>query len=103
MGTTAHVESFDPISRRLVRLTVSPSRIESIEPDGAMATLVSTPAAGIGTNAGEDFCRHVRLFECADTASAWIAMEPKRFQVDLETVNDVAQNLCSAIWFRDDG
>jgi alkylmercury lyase len=102
VGKTATVDSIDPISRRLVRLVMTPSGVDSVQPSSATATLVDTTMESLKTNVGDNFCSHVRLFHNTDSASQWIADDPRRYQVDMRTLDMVAQQMCTDIWFKKD-
>jgi len=75
LGKTAHVESRCPITSKKVRLTITPERVEWVDPPSAMVSMVlpDTPQLCWETvdeiQAG--FCQHVRLFTSSQAVVQW--------------------------------
>jgi len=92
------IESIDPVRRSLVRLSVSPQRVESTDPLGAVATIaVATPEA-INADVGVAFCSQVRHFESRESAEEFAAERPACQVLTLEELQGAADQLHEAIW-----
>ena len=70
---TVRIESVDPMRRELVRLTVSPGGIESVDPAGAAATLAVATQEAIDRDVGEAWCRQVAHFVSRESAEEFAA------------------------------
>jgi alkylmercury lyase len=68
---TAQVESRCPVSRERIRLTVTPERIEHLEPASAMVSVVIPEETCC--NIRSTFCNHVHFFSSSDAATTWLA------------------------------
>ncbi len=91
------VESTDPVTNDLVRLSVSPVGIESLEPVGAAATMAVASAPDIAANVGAAFCRHVNHFASRDSAEAFAAESDNRSVITAEQLNDLGSLFYRAI------
>ncbi|UCC85030.1 MAG: hypothetical protein JSW46_09000 [Gemmatimonadota bacterium] len=95
---TAKVESVDPVSRRLVRLTISPSGVRSVEPETAVGTLIRTDREGVLGDVGANFCGHVQHFASSESAAEFVARVPGRYVLAMDEYHESARGLYSAIW-----
>jgi len=98
LSQTATIESVDPIGHRLVRLTISPTGIESVEPNNAVGTLVLTNAEQVQKDVRSAFCMHVHHFPDTDSAQEFVNMDPRRYVVDIQHLHEAARQLTTAIW-----
>jgi hypothetical protein len=94
----AIVESVDPVSRQVVRLTVTTEGVQSVEPGDAVGTLVRTDLRGVMENVGVTFCRHVCHFASSESADEFVARDSKRYILEIGEFRDVARELYTAIW-----
>lgn len=73
---TALVESRSPVSKKTVRLTVSPERIEEVVPAGAVVSIVIVDTDKPDTSSVESiwatFCRHIHFFVSREEAEQWV-------------------------------
>ena len=92
------IESVDPISNRLVRLDISPSGIQSVEPLSTVGTLVITKQEEVLTDVRSAFCMHVHHFPDAESAQEFIAKDSRRYLVTIQQFNEASRRLCTAIW-----
>lgn len=73
LNQTGHIESPDPITGEKIRLTVTPHKVEKVEPKGAVVSWVKN--ADVKDIRGS-VCHNVHFFSSAETASKWIAEHP---------------------------
>lgn len=92
------VESIDPVSRRIVRLTVTPQGVTAAEPAEAVASFVLTEASAMAGSVGEYFCRHVNHFASRESANAFVAAEKRRYVLGIEQLCEAAQLLHREAW-----
>ena len=88
LGQTAEIMSQDPETGQLVRLTVSPDRIEAVEPTGVVVSIRRpeawdvTSAAGIITSG----CHYQFFFASRDSGQRWVAKNPQTVLLSLGEV-----------------
>ncbi len=86
LGGTAAIESRDPETDELVRLTVSATRIEAAEPKGIMVSMVRpqtwdvTSAARIMASA----CHFIFFFASHTSGERWQAKHPETVLLSLD-------------------
>jgi alkylmercury lyase len=98
LSQTATIESVDPVGHRLIRLTVSPTGIQSVEPYSAVGTLVLTSAEQVLKDVRSAFCMHVHHFPDTDSAQEFVNIDPRRYMVSIQQLHDAARQLTAAIW-----
>lgn len=87
LGRQARVTSPDPESRELVRLTVTPDRIESVEPSDAVISFIQPDAEAFGTSAANimaSFCHYIFFFASRASGERWTAKHPGTFLCTLD-------------------
>ncbi len=98
LGRTAHVVSMCPATGTPIRLTVTPTRIEHLEPASAV---VSVRLPGEETNicsVQEDICNDGHFFFVShDVASTWPSLHPKAVLLSVEEAAELGRALASAI------
>jgi hypothetical protein len=94
----AHIETLDPISRRLVRIDLTPARLVGLDPPEAWGTFVRTESKTVHENVGEAFCSHIHNFTSRTTAEQFAQLDKRRYLLDMVTFHDVAQQLTQAVW-----
>jgi alkylmercury lyase len=79
---TAHIESPDPISGEKIRVSVTPDRVERVEPESAVVSWVDRIDVA---NIRGSLCNYVHFFTSPETASKWIANRPGKtfYAVDI--------------------
>ena len=95
---TVRVESVDPVSRELIRLSVSPQGVESVEPAQAVATMAIASQEAIEADVSAAFCSNVRHFVSRESADLFAAGSPARHVVDVPELDDSASQLHREIW-----
>lgn len=86
LGETAQIESRDPESGQLVRLTVSPDGIETVDPAGIVVSM-SRPKRWDVTSADRimtSACHFHFFFASRDSGERWVAKHPETFLLSLE-------------------
>ncbi|MDH3338318.1 MAG: organomercurial lyase [Gammaproteobacteria bacterium] len=91
------IESVDPESREMVRLEVTPKKIQSVNPGTALATMTVADAVSIEQDVGSAFCRHVRHFASSDSAHKFAARFPSCRVVEVDQLHEIAAQLYEAI------
>ena len=62
IGHAAEIESVGPVRSGTVRLTVTPERVEQVEPAGAQMSLLAPDAGEVQKNIVTSFCHFVHIF-----------------------------------------
>lgn len=91
------IESVDPQSHELVRLEITPKKVESVNPGTALATMTVADAAAIEQDVGSAFCRHVRHFASSDSAHEFAARFPSCRVIEVDQLHEIAAQLHKAI------
>lgn len=86
LGKTARVESRDPEGGELVRLTITPTGIECVEPTGVAVSMLSPDAWEISSAAKmiTASCHFVFFFTSRTSGERWVAKHPKTVLLSLE-------------------
>jgi alkylmercury lyase len=87
LGRSARVTSPDPETKEVVRLVVSPERVESVVPDGAVVSFIQPDAQAFQTSAANvmaNFCHFVFLFASRPSGERWVAKHPGTFLYPLD-------------------
>lgn len=99
LGRPARVTSPDPESRELVRLTVTPDRIESVEPSDAVISFTRLDAGAFGPSAANimaSFCHYIFFFASRVSGERWTAKHPDTFLCTLDDAFALARRLNAA-------
>lgn len=73
---TAEVESQCPVTGQSIRLTVSPLRIERLEPAGAVLSLMEPVAKKVRENVILNFCHYIHFFASGEAGERWTSKRP---------------------------
>jgi len=103
VDATVQVESVDPLRRELVRLSVSPAGVESVDHPGAAATLAVATQEAIDDDVCRAFCCQVRHFVSRESAEEFAAGRPTCHAVELSELQGAAEQLHQAIWSAVEG
>jgi alkylmercury lyase len=91
IGRTARVESTSPASRAPVRLTVSPERVEGVEPrEASMSFLVPDPP-GVQKDVVASFCHFIHFFPSREAGEGWAARRPGTFVLSIDDAYALAR------------
>jgi alkylmercury lyase len=92
LDKTARVESVCETSGEPVRLVVSPTGIESAEPDSLVLSFVEPKASRFEGDIIKNFCHFVHFFRSREDGAEWIAKRlPRRFLLTLDEAVDLAR------------
>jgi alkylmercury lyase len=94
LGHPARVVSPDPESGELVRLVVTPDRIESVEPAGAVVSFIMPDAQAFGSSAVNvivKFCHFIFFFSSRTSGERWVAKHPDTFLCSLDDAFTLAK------------
>lgn len=95
---TAEVESLDPERREVVRLTISPTGIESVDPPGAVATLAVATREAIDRDVCAAWCCLVAHFVSRESAERFAAARSTCHVVELPELREATERFHRAIW-----
>jgi alkylmercury lyase len=70
---TAHIESPDPVTGDRIQVTVTPDRVEKVEPESAVVSWVNKADVA---NIRGSVCHYVHFFSSPKTAARWVAEHP---------------------------
>lgn len=87
LGRPARVTSRDPETGESVRLVVTPDRVESVVPDGAVVSFIQLDSEVFRTSAANviaNFCHFVFFFASRSSGERWIAKHPGTFLYALD-------------------
>lgn len=96
LGETARIESSDPGTGEVVRLTVSPTRVEAVEPEGAVVSFLLPDAHDFDTSAANvmaKFCHFVFFFASRGSGERWVARHPGTFLYSVDDAFALAKRL----------
>ncbi len=96
LGKSARVTSPDPENGEVVRLLVSPDRIESAEPEDAVVSFLLPDAHDFHTSAANvmaKFCHFVFFFTSRSSGESWMAKHPGTFLYSLDEAFVLAKRL----------
>ena len=89
LGTAAEVESVCPATGERIRLTVSPSGVQSVEPKSVALSFLLPTKPEIERSVTETFCCHVHFFASSSAAPEWVRARPRTI-LSLESGWEVA-------------
>ena len=98
LGQSVAVQSVDPIRRELIRMSIDPTGVETVEPVGATATMVVSNEEEISDDVRASFCHQVRHFVSPESAREFAEGSSAREVLDLAGLQAEADNLYRAIW-----
>jgi alkylmercury lyase len=87
-----------PASGATVRLTVSPERVEHVEPAGAQMSFLVPDAAAVQKNVLTAFCQFVHFFPSRRSGESWIAQHPDTFLLSIDEARVVARRRNEALY-----
>jgi alkylmercury lyase len=91
LGQTAEVESISPDPGASVRLTVTPERVERVDPvDTEMSFLLPDPI-GVQKDVVTTFCHFIHFFPSRQIGESWAAKRAGTFMVSIDEAAQVAR------------
>jgi alkylmercury lyase len=92
LGQPASIESASPVSGATIRLTVSPQRVEAVDPASAVVSMVVVDPDAADTSSVEaiwgTFCHHIFFFATRQEAEAWAAGRDNRGAIEIVSVDE---------------
>lgn len=88
LGETADVESRDPESGQLVRLTISPTRVEAVEPQDVTVSWMGPDTVDFtsATRIIATACHFIFFFASRASGERWVAKHPGKLLLSLDEV-----------------
>lgn len=96
LGHSARATSSDPESREIIRLVVTPDRVESVVPGDAVVSFVQPEPQAFDTSAANvmaKFCHFVFFFASRASGESWVAKHPGTFLYPLDDAFALAKRL----------
>ncbi len=86
LGETAEIESEDPESGELVRLRVSPDRVEAVHPSDVVVSMVRADTADLtsATRIIASACHFIFFFASRASGERWVAAHPQTMLLSLD-------------------
>lgn len=75
IGKTVQVESTDPESGQVVKLTVAPDEVKAVSPRGTVMSILE-PNENMRENIVAEFCHFVHFFPSVEVGERWVANDP---------------------------
>jgi alkylmercury lyase len=91
LGRSARVESTCEVSGKPVRLSVSPRRVESVDPDSACISFLTPDRSRCKQDIVQNFCHYIHFFWTRKEGETWIAKMPGTFILSLDEATELAQ------------
>ncbi len=89
LDQTATVESYSPVSKEKVRLTLGPDGVEEVSPAGAVVSIVTLDPSKVDTSSMEaiygNVCEQIHFFASREEAEGWAA---GRENIDIISVEE---------------
>ena len=83
IGKTVNVESTDPESGEIVRLTVGPEAVNSVAPETAVMSILE-PTEEMTDDIVAKFCHFVHFFPSREVGEKWTAKNPGTWLISLK-------------------
>jgi len=90
LGKPAHVESKSPGLGSVVKLIVTPTRVDRVEPQDAHVSFLMPDAAGMQKDIVTTFCHFVHCFPSRTEGEAWATQHPGTFILSVEEAHAIA-------------
>jgi alkylmercury lyase len=94
LGHSARVTSPDPENGETVRLVVTPDRVDSVDPEGAVLSFIQPGARAFDTSAANvmaKFCHFVFFFSSRSSGERWCARYPETFLYSVDAAFALAR------------
>ena len=92
LGRPASIESDSPTSTTTIRLTVSPQRVEAVDPATAVVSMVVVDPDAADMSSVEalwgTFCHHIFFFAARQEAERWAAGRYNKHAIEIVSVDE---------------
>ena len=79
IAKTARVESRDPVTKKIIKLTVTPNDgIMNVSPSEAVVSFMIPDTQCVKADVIKSFCNYVHFFESKESAEKWISESEKK-------------------------
>ena len=91
LGQTAEVESDGPAQDSIVRLVVTPERVEHVDPVGAVMSFLLPDPNDVRKDVVTTFCHFIHFFPSRRAGDNWIAKHPGTLVMSIDEAAYVAR------------
>jgi len=92
------IESVDPITRQLVRLTARPDGFVKADPIDAAGSFVTAEQEALDADIGASFCSHINYFVSPESARKFVLENDNRQIVSIRELMTAARHLVRRVW-----
>ncbi len=102
LGETAHVESRDPESGQQVHLTISPARVEAVEPKDVVVSFLAPDTVDFtsATRIVATACHYVFFFASRASGERWLAKHPGKLLLSLDEAFALVKRINAHVFGR---
>lgn len=93
LNTTAQITSHCALSGDEIRLTISPTGIESVQPDQTMISFLVPDEGGLKDNITASFCHFVFFFRSPEAGEHWVSEHPGTYLLSLDEAFSVGKKM----------
>ena len=90
IGSTDEVESTDPETGQVVRMTVSPDGVTAVEPKDAVMSILE-PTEKMREDVVASFCHYVYFFPSREIGEKWVGKNPGTMLMSIEDAFELAK------------
>ncbi len=91
VGRTAEIESASPGEAGIVRLTITPQRVDRVEPVAAQMSVLVPDAQEMQKNVVTSFCHFVHFFPSRQSGESWAANHGGTFLLSIHEAHVLAR------------
>lgn len=91
LGKSARVESICEASGKPVRLSISPNRVESVDPGSVCISFLTPDGSRFQRDIVQNFCHCIHFFRSREDGEGWIAKRPGTFILSLDAATELAR------------
>jgi len=91
IGHIADIESASPSNAGIVRLTITPQKVERVEPVGSQMSVLVPDAQEMQKNVITSFCYFVQFFPSREAGESWAGKHPGTFMLSMQEAHTLAR------------
>jgi len=91
LGSTTQISSCCSQSGKIIKLTIDPACIASVDPQTAVLSFITPDENGIREDVINNFCHSVLFFASPALGEQWVAEHPGTFLISVENAFELAQ------------
>jgi alkylmercury lyase len=91
IGHIADIESASPGDAGIVRLTITPQKVERVEPVGSQMSVLVPDAQEMQKNVITSFCHFVHFFPSREAGESWAGKHPGTFMLSIQEAHTLAR------------